>query len=317
MRQRTITDFFWRDPEISELSQEDKSTLLYLLTSPSSNIIGVYQVVWRIAAAEMGWTADQLLAVITRLKNLGLVEFNKQGFIWVKTWWKHNSAIGAFSPKLLAKAKKQCDEMPGEWLEGFLNLLDKAGKGRVTIGYPYPIDRVTPNTNTNTNTNTITNNNNNDDHDIIALSFPEATTASKRPQQPVPLVSQVSIEALILPNQLSAKEGNLALRHLRSLPVEIAQEILDELTGRLHSNSVRGSPLNYLYALVVRAKNGSFTPEAGIRVALARKLNEEVAAIKKINSKTQTPLISTNASAHLDTLRKILSSPELAKSNDC
>ena len=311
MRQRTITDFFWRDPQISELSQEDKSTLLYLLISPSSNIIGVYQVVWRIAAAEMGWTADQLLAVITRLKNLGLIEFNKQGFIWVKTWWKHNSAIGAFSPKLLAKAKKQCDEMPSEWLEDFLDLLDKAGKGRVTIGYPYPIDRVTPNTNTNTNTN------NNDDHDIIGLSFPEATTASKRPQQPVPLVSQVSIEALILPKQLSVKERELALRHLGPFSLEIAQQILDELAGRLHSNSVRGSPLSYLWALVVRAKTGTFTPEAGIRVALARKRDEEVATITKINSQAEIPVISTNASVHLDALRKIISGPENGKSNEC
>jgi len=313
MRQRTITDYFWRDPEISELSQEDKATLLYLLTSPSSNIIGVYQVVWRIAAAEMGWTADQLLTVITRLKNLGLVEFNKQGFIWVKTWWKHNSAIGAFSPKLLAKAKKQCDEMPSEWLEGFLDLLDKAGKGRVTIGYPYPIDWVTPNTNTNTNTNT----NNNDDHDIIGLSFPEATTASKRPKQPVPLVSQESIEALILPDQLSVKERELALRHLGPFSLEIAQEILDELTDRLNSNSVRGPSISYLRALVERAKVGTFTPEAGIRVAHRRKRDKELTTTRNLNSQAETPLISTNAFAHLDTLRKILSSPEMAKSNDC
>lgn len=73
MRQRTVSDFFWRDPEICDLSQEDKATLLYLLTSPSSNIVGVYQVVWRIAAAEMGWTADQLIVVIKRLQTEGLL----------------------------------------------------------------------------------------------------------------------------------------------------------------------------------------------------------------------------------------------------
>jgi len=42
-RQRTIDDTnFWRSPRVADCSQEDKATLLYLLTSPSSNIIGVY-----------------------------------------------------------------------------------------------------------------------------------------------------------------------------------------------------------------------------------------------------------------------------------
>jgi len=135
MRQRTVSDFFWRDPEICDLSQEDKATLLYLLTSPSSNIVGVYQVVWRIAAAEMGWTADQLIVVIKRLQTEGLIEFDNAGWVWIKIWWKHNSAAGAFSPKLLQTAKKQCLAMPAEWLDKFRESLELAGLDRVSIGY--------------------------------------------------------------------------------------------------------------------------------------------------------------------------------------
>lgn len=155
MRQRTVSDYFWRDPQICDLSQEDKATLLYLLTSPSSNIVGVYQVVWRIAAAEMGWTADQLIVVIKRLQTEGLIEFDNAGWVWIKIWWKHNSAAGAFSPKLLQTAKKQCLAMPAEWLDKFRESLELAGLDRVSIGYLYPADTLPPNSSCNLNINSI------------------------------------------------------------------------------------------------------------------------------------------------------------------
>jgi ATP-dependent protease Clp ATPase subunit len=77
MRQRTVSDYFWRDPAICDLSQEDKATLLYFLTSPFSNIIGVYQIVWAVAAAEMGWTKDQMTTVAKRLQFKGLMDMGK------------------------------------------------------------------------------------------------------------------------------------------------------------------------------------------------------------------------------------------------
>lgn len=147
MRQRTICDFFWRDPRMADLSQEDKATLLYLLTSPSSNIIGAYQVVLRVAAAEMGWTADQLLIVLQRLQEKGLIDFTSCGWIWIKIWWQHNSAKGAFSPKLKENAKRQIRQMPEKWQKAFVDSLVYEGVDRVLIGYPYPCDTLPPNSN--------------------------------------------------------------------------------------------------------------------------------------------------------------------------
>lgn len=97
-RQRTIDDAeFWRSPRIANRSQEDKATLLYLLTSPYSNIIGVYPIVPRIAASEMGWTADQLIPVLERLASLELISFDEpSGFVWVRIWWYHNRLRAAF-----------------------------------------------------------------------------------------------------------------------------------------------------------------------------------------------------------------------------
>jgi len=147
MRQRVISDSFWRDPEIADVSHEDKGTLLYFLTSPSSNIIGGYRIVWRIAAAEMGWTADQLMVVIKRLKTLDLIDYNEDGWIWVKVWWKHNSIAGAFSPKLTVKAQNEFDCLPANWKAHFLDWLEKSGLDRVSIPYLKMRDRVPPNSN--------------------------------------------------------------------------------------------------------------------------------------------------------------------------
>lgn len=151
MRQRTICDFFWRDPRMADLSQEDKATLLYLLTSPSSNIIGAYQVVLRVAAAEMGWTADQLVIVLERLEGKGLIDFTACGWVWVRIWWKHNSAKGAFSPKLRESAKRQLRDMPEKWREAFVDSVLCEGVDRVSIGYPYPSDTLPSNSNSNIN----------------------------------------------------------------------------------------------------------------------------------------------------------------------
>lgn len=59
-RQRTINDVaFWRSPKMAGRTQEDRALLTYLLTGPFSNIIGVYQIVPRIAASEMDGTQSR------------------------------------------------------------------------------------------------------------------------------------------------------------------------------------------------------------------------------------------------------------------
>lgn len=127
-RQRTISDSFWRDPSISGLSQEDRATLVYLLTSPSSNITGVYAIVLRVAGAEMGWTEEQMLVVIKRLQKKGLILFRQEsGWLWVKIWWQHNSLRAAFAGKMRENTLKQILAMPSEWLDDYLAELAAQG----------------------------------------------------------------------------------------------------------------------------------------------------------------------------------------------
>lgn len=240
MRQRTISDFFWRDPDISDLSQEDKATLLYFLTSPSSNIVGVYQIVWRIASAEMGWTSEQLIAVSKRLQEKLLIDFTVDGWIFVKIWWKHNSSLGAFSPKLLVKAKSQCDAMPHAWAAEFFVLLEKAGVDRVSIGYSYSTYRVPPNTTTNCsyifNTTTI---NKNRDFDFKGSG-------------------------------LSTAEIDSLKEMLSGQSYELAQSIIDEISGLKQNNSIKKNVMSLARGLLKKACANEFTPAAGLLITSNR-----------------------------------------------
>lgn len=242
MRQRTVSDSFWRDPDISEqdLSLEDKITLLYFLTSPFSNIIGVYRIVWSIAASEMGWTKDQMVTVAKRLQLKGLIASNDAGFIWVKIWWKHNSAKGAFSPKLLGNAKKQCAEMPAEWLEEYLKSLESVGVDRVSIGYQYPDDTPFPNTTGISN-------------------FITTTTTSAG--------------ELIFSSELSEHEKNSIIGlmpKIQFLPLQKQQELLDELAGAINTKSIKTNPVSFFNGLITAAKRGPFIPGRGVKVLEAR-----------------------------------------------
>ncbi len=247
VRQRTISDFFWRDPAICDLGQEDKATLLYFLTSPSSNIIGVYQVVWAIAAAEMGWTKDQMVTVAKRLQLKELIDFNDAGWIWVKIWWDHNSALGAFSPKLLENAKRQCVAMPSEWLEEYLNSLELVGVNRVSIGYQYPND--TPPSNTTS----------------IYTCIDTTTTPAE----------SVGADAFDFewPEKLSPKEKNSIINimlQVQFLPFEKQQELIDELAGAIDTNSIKTNFVAFFKSLVDSVQNQSFIPSRGTRVLQAR-----------------------------------------------
>ena len=232
-RQRTINDAeFWRSPRVADRTQEDKATLLYLLTSPYSNIIGVYQIVPRIAAAEMGWTADQLLSILDRMSTSGLTSFDSaSGFVWVKNWWDHNSAKMAVATTLRSKTLMQIDAVPASWRDeflcDFLNRLpskDKEG-GKPCInlqglmaneiaarGYrvsiPYQQGSHSPPG--NSNGNYISNPNTIEEHEVI-LEFPDLETS------------------ILTELQLVISE----------LPPHIQQDALDEIAAKMKSGILR------------------------------------------------------------------------------
>lgn len=68
------------------------------------------------------------------------------------------------------------------------------------------------------------------------------------------------------PKGLVNTERERARYHLKDLPIDLAQQVLDELSAHMVASSIRVSPLAYLRGLVRRARAGEFVPEAGLQV---------------------------------------------------
>jgi hypothetical protein len=274
MRQRTISDYFWRDPKLCTLTQEDKATLLFFLTSPSSNIVGVYQVIWAIAGAEMGWTKDQLIGVAGRLRDRDLIDFTDDGWIFVKVWWEHNAAAGAFSPKLLKKAQEQLKAVPEQWVEEILELIDSLkinGINRVSIGYRYPIDTLSPNTTTNGIRNLIT----------------TTTTSGISPEIFYPKLAECERESID--------------KQICRFPWAEKQALLDELAGAIDKSKISQGVVGYMRGLVKAHTKGDFVPNLGLRVMEVRE--QKIKAI--ISSPARDTLLTLSSEEKLEEENKL------------
>lgn len=72
------------------------------------------------------------------------------------------------------------------------------------------------------------------------------------------------------PPGLSTAEITEAKKKLRGLGRDVAQQLLDELAGRMAVNAIRGAPLAYLRGLVNRAVAGDYSPEAALAIEAKR-----------------------------------------------
>jgi len=269
-RQRTINDSeFWRSPKIADRTQEDKATLLYLLTSPYSNIIGVYQIVPRIAAAEMGWTAEQFVSILKRLSNFELVSYEEtSGYLWVRIWWDHNSAKMAVATTLRQRTYSQIDAIPTIWRADFLKEFiaripigeGHAGEAKasmrdlvaaemarrgygVSIPYPYPIDSPAGND---------TNNENN--------------TKNTNPTTTLNPASSDNDQTLEFPKLEAGAHEELA-KIITRLPQELRQDVLDEISAKLRAGTLR-SPIRLAQHFADNPT--AFVISDGLNVRIAR-----------------------------------------------
>lgn len=268
MRQRTISDSFWRDPDIADLSHEDKGTLLYFLTSPSSNIIGCYRIVWMQAAAEMGWTKDQLMVVAKRLRVRDLIDFNEAGWVWIKVWWEHNSCKGAFAGSLAENAALQYSRVPDKWKPLIYDWMSKTG-AKIEI-----LQSVTSNTlpltpvstppstpATGSATGSVS------QYTIPNIQYTTTTTTETGNQQSQTVVVD---DLIFSPNLLDAQKTTIAeMLSESALPVQQQQVLLDELHGAQLARDIP-NPVGYTRALIERIKNNTFKPELAEAVAHQR-----------------------------------------------
>ena len=118
---------------------------------------------------------------------------------------------------------------------------------------------------------------------------------------------------LVFPEELLPEE-RAAARLLVEGWGEEAQTLLDELSGRLQSKSVRVSPLAYLRGLVTRARAGTFVPELAPRVAAARRRHADERRLReqrdveevRLAAERATPEYHARVAARRDEIRRLL-----------
>jgi len=154
-RQRMVSDDFWVDPDLVDLTTEQRTCLLLFLTCKESNVIGIYRVIWRVVGSGMGWTHDQILNAARDLKRKNCVDIHEDsGWVWVKEWWKHNSLRGAFTGNVAKKAAQELTQVPDFWRVDVRNWLtenDSEGACKPLLsplqgaaGNPNPTTSITP-----------------------------------------------------------------------------------------------------------------------------------------------------------------------------
>src|SRR5215831_4275985 len=92
------------------------------------------------------------------------------------------------------------------------------------------------------------------------------------PSAPNPVLSGGS--DLCFPKAFAEAQQRALRRELRSLNPNQAQQVLDELAGRMKASQVR-NPIGYCAALVGRLQRGEFQPELGIKVAQQRQAERQ------------------------------------------
>ena len=97
---RKIHDNFWTDPDVEEMTPEQKYFYLYLLTNPSVNQLGLYELTIRRASFETGYSMDSVSILFQYFIDTGkIIVSDKTNEILVVKFYHYNKSN---SPKLQA-----------------------------------------------------------------------------------------------------------------------------------------------------------------------------------------------------------------------
>ncbi|MNR84336.1 hypothetical protein D3C72_151340 [compost metagenome] len=268
----------WRSSASHDLTIQERYGEFYFLTSPSTNSIGCYRLVLRLAAAETGFQELELHNLISRLIDHEVLAY-EDGYVLVRNWFRHNKWEATLTGNIGKAAKREIEALPlnmrsmwvtsslqagvpaeairavlpmpmanglvsinEEGAEGLESLLEGASKG-----LPSPLEEVLPQQLNKTELNkTIT-----------------TTTTEHSKDGDGSAFSRIQI-----PSSLESDSAVLQ-KLLEGLDTQLAQDIVDELVGAQESYSlgkrkdrVTNVPL-WVRNLVARAESGQFFLQAG------------------------------------------------------
>jgi hypothetical protein len=117
---RMVNTHFWKDPYVRQLQAGDKLLFLYLLTNPSANIAGAYEIALDEVASDTGMAEKRVLEAFDRFSEAGKVLY-KDHWILLKNFIKHQSKSEKVEKGIVDALKDSPD-----WV-----------KDTLSIAYPY------------------------------------------------------------------------------------------------------------------------------------------------------------------------------------
>lgn len=93
---RIVSTDFWTDGKVDDFTPEDKYFMLYLLTNPSSTLLGIYEISIKQAAFQMGYSPETVVGLIDRFQNkYGVILYSKKtSEIAIKNYLRHGIVKG-------------------------------------------------------------------------------------------------------------------------------------------------------------------------------------------------------------------------------
>ena len=127
---RNIKTAFWTDAKVDELSAEGRFCLLYLLTCPSTNMAGCYEVSPRRISKDTGLADEQVSRAIEELEGAGIIAYDRDTReVLIVNWGRHNWNP---SPKLDAPILEDIAEIKSDRLRERAQATFDALRGRGT-----------------------------------------------------------------------------------------------------------------------------------------------------------------------------------------
>lgn len=101
---------FWTDEKVIRLSEDARTLLLYLLTCPHGNMLGIFVLPDLYACADLKWAPERYDKALTELRQHELVvKDDALQVIWLQNYLKHNPIE---NPSQAAAAVKVVEELP-------------------------------------------------------------------------------------------------------------------------------------------------------------------------------------------------------------
>lgn len=94
---RVVSTSFWEDEKIvNDFSPEDKYFYLYLITNPHTSQLGVYKLVPKTAAFELGYSKEAVMVLLERFESkYDMIRYNKETCeVAIKNYLRHSVVKG-------------------------------------------------------------------------------------------------------------------------------------------------------------------------------------------------------------------------------